>query len=229
VQYLDDMSESDAASSQTDLKALKALQADTSELEQIQELLNRFNVFEAIGFTNQEVMHSRFLAFLLDPKGDHGLGDLFLRSFLGKCSNSTDRDSLPQVDHDGGSLGQTTVRTEVYTDDGRIDILLLNESDGWTLIVENKIWTTEHSDQLHRYYRYVERNYPDCEVFGVYLTPFTDTPTHEKYLPLGYGAVCEAIESILEDSSSSPNPDARMSMEHYTGFGFDPLARTDQS
>jgi RecB family endonuclease NucS len=65
---------------------------------------------------------------------------------------------LQIADHDGG-LGKTTVQTEVYTGDGRIDILILNESEGWAVIVENKIWTTEHSDQLERYYRFVKRTY----------------------------------------------------------------------
>jgi hypothetical protein len=44
------MSESEDASTKADLEALKALKADASKLEQIEGLLNRFNVFEAIGF-----------------------------------------------------------------------------------------------------------------------------------------------------------------------------------
>jgi hypothetical protein len=57
------MSESETTSTAADLEALKQLQADASELERIEELLDRFKVFEAIGFAHQEVMHSRFLAF----------------------------------------------------------------------------------------------------------------------------------------------------------------------
>ena len=62
------MSESEAASTRADLEALRALQADASELERIASLLDRFNVFEAIGLTKQETMHSRLLALLLDPQ-----------------------------------------------------------------------------------------------------------------------------------------------------------------
>jgi hypothetical protein len=57
----DDMSESIAASTQADLRALEALQADVAELEHIEELLDRYNVFETIGFIGQELTHSRFL------------------------------------------------------------------------------------------------------------------------------------------------------------------------
>ena len=69
------MSESETASTESDFEALEALQEDASELERIQNLLDQFNMFETIGFIGQEVMHSRFLAFLLDPKQNHGLGD----------------------------------------------------------------------------------------------------------------------------------------------------------
>jgi PD-(D/E)XK nuclease superfamily protein len=77
------MSEPEPTSTEADLKALKALQADASELEHIETLLNRFNVFETIGFVDQELMHSRILAFLLSPNQNHGLGDRFLKRFLG--------------------------------------------------------------------------------------------------------------------------------------------------
>ncbi len=65
-----------------DLEALRALQTDASELERIEALLNRFNVFETIGFVDQELMHSNFLASLLDPRQNHGLGDAFLEEDL---------------------------------------------------------------------------------------------------------------------------------------------------
>lgn len=209
------MSESETTSTAVDLEALKTLQADASELEQVGELLDRFNVFETIGFRAQELMHSRLLAFLLDPNRNHGLGDLFLRSFLQECAESANRYALPQIDDDG-SLSQTTVRTEVYTGDGRIDILLLNETEKWAVIVENKIWTTEHSDQLGKYYRFVKEEHTSYQVWGIYLTPYGDTPSHEGYVPLGYGAVCEVLEGILESQFSTANPEVRMAMEHYT-------------
>ena len=218
MEYPDDMSESETTSTAADLEALRALQADASDLGRIEELLNRYNVFEAIGFTKQEIMHSRFLAFFLDPKRDHGLDDLFLRGLLRKCLESTDGDSLPRVDHHDGDLGQTTVHTEVYTGDGRIDILLLNEAGRWAMTVENKVWTTERSGQLKKYHQFVKENYPNHLVRGIYLTPHGDRPSHEEYLPLSYGAVCEILNGILEDRESSIPSDVRMSVEHYTGM-----------
>jgi len=62
------MSESETVSAKADFEAIKALRADASELERIEGLLDWFNVFETIpGFDKDEVMHSNFLASLLDP------------------------------------------------------------------------------------------------------------------------------------------------------------------
>ena len=44
------MSESRPTSTEADRQALRALQRDAHELEHIENLLDRFNVFEAIGF-----------------------------------------------------------------------------------------------------------------------------------------------------------------------------------
>ena len=45
-------------------------------------LRNRFNLFEAVNMVRQEIRHSSFLAFLLNPAESHGLGDRFLRAIL---------------------------------------------------------------------------------------------------------------------------------------------------
>jgi hypothetical protein len=177
------MSESEPASTRADLDALEALQADAAELERIESLLNRFNVFEAIGFVGQELMHSRFLAFLLDPQQSHGLGNSFLEAFLRLVSKPAKGASRPCLDLTRSEeLYRTRVRTEVYTGDGRIDILLINEAGGWATIIENKVWTTEHHDQLDRYYRFVKVTNPSWQILSVYLTPFGQAPTHGAYV-----------------------------------------------
>jgi len=50
------------------------------ELESLESLLAQFNIFESIRAVNQELRHSDFLSFLLDPSKNHGLGDLFLKA-----------------------------------------------------------------------------------------------------------------------------------------------------
>jgi hypothetical protein len=212
----------DTKATRLDLEALEALRADAAELERIAMLSDRFNVFEAIGFVHQEVMHSRFLAFLLDPKQNHGLGTSFLRRFLLRVSETATRTSLPPVFDSPGEhdLTRITVHTEVPTDDGRIDILLLDESNRWALIIENKIRSTEHHDQLNRYYRFVKDSHPGWTVLGIYLTPYGDVPLRsedkDSYLPLSYRTVCEVISDALRNEGTDLDPAVRFSIEHYT-------------
>ena len=214
------MSEPEAASTQADLDALKALEADASELGRIEDLLDRFNVFETIGFVGQELMHSRFLAFLLDPRQKHGLGDDFLKRVLQEALASADKTSLVDLreDLDAMDLRDTLVRREHRF----IDVLLTNEDHKLAVIVENKVWTTEHSNQLERYYRIVEDSHPGWRVLGVYLTPFGSLPSREedrrRYATLGYAAVCEIVDGVLEDRGFDLSPDVRVAMEHYSGM-----------
>jgi PD-(D/E)XK nuclease superfamily len=86
------------------------------------------------------------------------------------------------------------------------------------VIIENKIWTTEHSDQLDRYHRFVKESYPDRLVRGIYLTPHSDPPSHEAYMPFSYGAICEVLDSILEERGSNASSDVRMAIQHYTNM-----------
>ncbi len=76
-----------------DTAALEAFVVDNRELEELEDLLASFNLFEAIGVVAQEVKHSNFLAFLLDPSGTHGLGEVFLKRFLKRVL--TDAESPP--------------------------------------------------------------------------------------------------------------------------------------
>jgi hypothetical protein len=104
------MKEAGFSERRVNLEALQALQADAVELERIVNLLDRFNVFESIGFVSQELMHSRFLSFLLDPRQNHGFGDCFLKRVLRQALASTDNTSLPAIENlEEIDLNQTVV------------------------------------------------------------------------------------------------------------------------
>jgi hypothetical protein len=52
---------------------LERLVVDDEGFQHLEGLLSRFNVFEAMGVVHQEIRHSDFLRFLLDPNATHGL------------------------------------------------------------------------------------------------------------------------------------------------------------
>ena len=81
---------------------------------------------------------------------------------------------------------------KVATERHRIDILLMDENDGFVCLIENKIGSGEHSDQLNRYLRTVEREYEGLTPFPIFLTPEGTEPAGEedakRYVPMDYGA-----------------------------------------
>ena len=132
----------------TDRQALEELIIDNPDLERLEALLDEFNIFEAIGMVNQEIRHSAFLAFLLDPNQNHGMGDAFLKRLLQKVLAGAQETALPVslIDLDIWSLDDSAVFCERHN----IDILLLNDTHKLAIIIENKIYSGEHSDQLER-------------------------------------------------------------------------------
>ena len=47
------------------VEALRTFIGDNDDLEQLETLLDRFNMFEALGLVRQEIRHSAFLRWLL--------------------------------------------------------------------------------------------------------------------------------------------------------------------
>lgn len=173
------------------------------DFEQIRNKLTRFNFFEAIGAQRREVRHSDFLAFLLNPKGNHGLGDAFLRRFL-KHSLKT------SFSHPEPSDFQIERETR------NIDIFLHDDKNRLAVIIENKIDSDEHDNQLERYWTESHDCYPDFQLFGIYLTPEGEKPEGSvDYVPFSYSAVGNLIEDILGSEKVTRTPAVDLALRHY--------------
>lgn len=195
---------------------LEALVVNNPNLDELESLLGQFNIFEAIGAERQELRHSDFLAFMLNPNQKHGLGDLFVKRFLQRMLKEADGITTPitPLNLDLWRLDHLQVRREHL----HIDILLVDKSHHLAVIIENKIDSGEHSDQLQRYFNDVRANYPECEhIIGVYLTPDKQPPKDgEHYLPVSYSLVCEVLEDIASRRSSTLEPAVLTAINHYT-------------
>lgn len=186
-------------------EALQALVLD-EDLERLEDLLAEFNLFDVLKIERRELQHSALLAWLLDPRGSHGLRDYFLRRFLseaaaeGRERGTTD---VTPLDVDGWELGDVKVATERHN----IDILLIDEADEFVCLIENKIGAVEHSDQLARYLITVESEYEGLSPFPIFLTPDGMEPEAEgdaeRWAPLDYGKVADLIDRTLETRGST--------------------------
>ena len=125
-----------------------------------------FNVFNTIGLRTEEVrLHSAFIAELLNPKGSHGLSQRFLQAFLEVIGVQDD-----YFDHRRCPCGIITERwigpkTEI--EGGQIDIII--EDGKHAIIIENKIYAGDQTNQMLRYNNYGRKKFPDGYKL-VYLT-----------------------------------------------------------
>jgi hypothetical protein len=71
---------------------LRAFVLDTSWQDDLRKFEEGVNVFRVLGLERYEIRHSNMLAWLFNPKENHGLRDGFLRMFLEKLCEF---DNLP--------------------------------------------------------------------------------------------------------------------------------------
>lgn len=196
-------------------KALEAFVVNNADLEALEALLSQFNIFEAIGAVRQELRHSQLLAYLLDPAQNHGLRDRFAKELLQGALSSADSAearTIRAVDLELWDLQQMDVRREEHN----IDILLCDEKNQLVVAIENKIDSSEHSDQLARYLNTLLNRYPGWKTLGLYLTPDGELPSESAFLPAGYSLVASVLENLVESLSPALTPDVRTLVNHYT-------------
>ena len=128
----------------------------------------RFNMFRMLGVDHYENTHSAILAELLNPKGSHGLKELFLEAFIDiqiKKDPLGIEEFACRFDYRNAK-----VYTEYATHDGRIDILI-EDSKGHAIIIENKIYAGDQWEQLKRYDKFARDKYRGKENYQIfYLT-----------------------------------------------------------
>jgi hypothetical protein len=202
------------ADEHVDRHALAALAVDNPDLARLEDLLAQFNIFDAFGMTNLELQHSDFLAYLLDPRQAHGLGDAFVTRLLQRVLMTSGRSSsVSPVDLTVWSLDRLLVRREWRY----IDLLLVDVEHRFVVIIENKIGSREIPDQLNWYMKTLEEHYPESEWkrLALYLTPDGSRSSRDDFVPVSYRLVCEVVENLAERHQSSLDPAVPMLLSHY--------------
>ena len=156
--------------------------------------------------SRSELDHSALIGWLFDPCMHHGLGPVFLQSFLKQCFG---REFT-------GLLHNARVELEVTRDDCRVDIVVWGET--FTLIVENKVDAPEAAGQCDAYYKLFSDE-PNARF--VFLTPTGGEPMSASgdaagaFQPLSYAKVAEALEDSLSQTADASPGRGREIAESY--------------
>jgi hypothetical protein len=197
-----------------DENALENFVYDNPDLERLEAILDDFNPFQAMNWTRQEVRHSAFLRWLLDPQETHGLGSYFLRAFTKRIAHRSAglHPKAPSIfDVDSWSLNHT----EVLQEWNNIDLLIKNDFDNFILVVENKVDSTEHSSQLQRYRSLVEHQFASHKKLYAYLTIGGAKASDNYYVSVDYSEIVALVAETLNRRGEQLSAEVRTFLSQY--------------
>lgn len=125
--------------------------------------VDSFNIFSILKKSGDEVgLHSRFIYELLNPDSNHKQGKVFIKLFLNELNLTTQLDKI-----------------KISREENNIDILI--EIDNTTaIIIENKIYSEDHSKQLSKYLKSIKKKgYKKDNITVIYLTLYGDEPNEK--------------------------------------------------
>ncbi len=166
-------------------------------------LSDDFSLFSVLGLRcDDELLHSRVLAWLLDRRREHGRDSLFFQAFL-KAAGIV----LPS-----SAISTYRVQLEWAREESRIDVSAYQKEE-FVVFIENKTLSDEGDEQLHREESDMERlanalRVPRARQFLVFLTPHgrpPETGNPSKWHCMSYGDLQQAVVSILPCGNGKAN------------------------
>lgn len=146
------------------MKQIKSLLEQTNVVCQAKKLIEHaYNPLLAPKFSPvklfrpQEPDLSRIIAELLNPRGTHAQGCLFLDAFIRELSQNPACIMEPQTSwYKTADIPKLTIHTQVDTEYsvsevGRFDIILRDQTTKSIVVIENKPWASDGDKQLFRY------------------------------------------------------------------------------
>jgi hypothetical protein len=142
------------------------------ELSEDDPLRCPISLFRTMDYGRLETAHTRTLAWLLDPKGEHGFGKTLLAALLRRLSG-----------YDcSAALRVERVKSEFPIDGsgakGRLDMLAegaWEDGERWVLVIEAKVDAWEGERQLEKYDKWLGTHAAPCK-YRVFLTPYGRLP-----------------------------------------------------
>lgn len=198
----------------TDIQVLEEFINDNAELEQLEEIAEDFNIFSALGIVDAEIKHSNFLAWLMDPGESHGLGDYFLASFLKRVASkasSFGMESPSVFDIDSWHFDSA----EILREWRHIDILIRSDEHRFVCVIENKISSGEHGEQLRQYKETAQNEFPKYSKLLIYLTIDGEIPSDDDYMSMSYGEIMPLIEHVIESKKDKIGSEILTFISHY--------------
>ena len=138
---------------------------NSSQLLELSPFLKDVNIFDVLRINDYEIRHSNILAWLLDPYGSHGIGNLFVRLFVERVIRNNPDSGYSTLDWAFLDYNNVDVFREKHWADTEkrdsLDILMEIESQAkeYLIAIENKVNSKESKDQTLKYREHIEAEY----------------------------------------------------------------------
>jgi len=200
------------------IEALRRFIVECDHLRELEQIVGRFNIFDVLKSSDNEIRHSNVLAWLLDPQGSHSLRDLFLRRWLMRVFHEAESDHPSYIDPvaiDTAPFRSVAVRREWHN----IDLLIEIETragEKWVICVENKVWSWQGDGQLARYRARVEAAFPKLSKKSfILLSVRSEEPEDEPYLVGSYSQIADVLQRCLAECGASTGEAQKLLISHY--------------
>ncbi|TDJ80444.1 PD-(D/E)XK nuclease family protein [Campylobacter volucris] len=114
--------------------------------------MSDINIFEALGVEYKENYHSKFIAYLINPKADH-YQEIFANEFLKKIEENVKASNFQNLT----AQDVESVETEFCVKDNRRIDILISLKDKRYIIIENKLYAKDQKNQLKDYINYISK------------------------------------------------------------------------
>lgn len=136
---------------------------------EIRNKIHGFNPIKVLGVQERETRHSKILAWLINPKGNHNFGDLFLKEFIKKVYLYNQLES-GIFDKKLTSFKIVTEWKDTSTNKDSIDIVAISEELKFIIVIENKIKAKANKGQLKKYKEMIEKEFIGYTYLPIFLT-----------------------------------------------------------
>lgn len=188
------------------------------DLEKLKSKLNMFNPFKILNIKDKEHRHSDMLAWLFNPNENHNFDDKILKRYLIKTILKPENAEVTNHPLNSYALQKMLlIDCKVYREKDYIDLLIISEYNQLAVIIENKIGTNEHSEQLTRYLNIVRNKYNSYTIIPIYLTIDGNDPSNNNYYASTYSDVVEVLEFTLVQNYDLTSKQVINFIKYYNG------------
>jgi hypothetical protein len=165
------------------------------------------NVFSILGMG--ENRHSNMLAWLLNPREGHLLGDYFLQELI-RASYNEDTEQYYKIfdfSLDAYNFNNAILFREFNVGNGKkIDIAILDPENEIAIFIENKYGSCESDEQTSTYHEELTAKYGDQYTCIFIFMDWNESEAKcDEFINLGYDWLASAIEKLLDRDILSTN------------------------